>query len=471
MSDSEYESEYDDDDDSKEEEAPAIAQPLLRLPSTPTSWELKRTSICLSLDLRTCQLQAIPALVDGRGALNNEDPPVSVEEARLPEALAGVDGDDLVDHDLEVDGDGLLVHLMAGSNHLARLDSASFDGVPELRSLDASLNHIVAVDWNGPPPKRLRTLVLANNQLKSLESLAPLGRSLRHLDVSLNDLESLAGIEALPKLVALAASGNRLKQLPPLDALGDLKVLDLQHNSLDSADALAPLAALTTLKLSHNRLVAFPPLLDALGGLRLQHLTLYGNALTSAANYPDALLLQQPWLETLDFVQLPPARIAEGGASRASLSDAVGSVVASALSQHAAQRAKMRAKHEALVEALRRQQEAATYALQEYMAVTSKAEKIFQDKVAETRTAREKGVGVGGMGAVERLLQARQELLSNEKVCHTVYDEKASEARAETSASQRALSPTLRTRSPSKRSGRKLMGSGALKLAALATKQ
>ena len=179
----------------------------------------------------------------------------------------------------------------------------------------------------------------------------------------------------------------------------------------------------------------------------------------------------QPWLETLDFVQLPPARIAEGGASRASLSDAVGSVVASALSQHAAQRAKMRAKHEALVEALRRQQEAATYALQEYMAVTSKAEKIFQDKVAETRAAREKGVGVGGMGAVERLLQARQELLSNEKVCHTVYDEKASEARAETSASQRALSPTLRTRSPSKRSGRKLMGSGALKLAALATKQ
>ena len=346
--------------------------------------------VCLSLDLRTCQLQAIPALVDGRGALNNEDPPVSVEEARLPEALAGVDGDDLVDHDLEVDGDGLLVHLMAGSNHLARLDSASFDGVPELRSLDASLNHIVAVDWNGPPPKRLRTLVLANNQLKSLESLAPLGRSLRHLDVSLNDLESLAGIEALPKLVALAASGNRLKQLPPLDALGDLKVLDLQHNSLDSADALAPLAALTTLKLSHNRLVAFPPLLDALGGLRLQHLTLYGNALTSAANYPDALLLQQPWLETLDFVQLPPARIAEGGASRASLSDAVGSVVASALSQHAAQRAKMRAKHEALVEALRRQQEAATYALQEYMAVTSKAEKIFQDKVAETRAAREK---------------------------------------------------------------------------------
>ena len=41
------------------------------------------------------------------------------------------------------------------------------------------------------PPKRLRTLVLANNQLKSLESLAPLGRSLRHLDVSLNDLDGL----------------------------------------------------------------------------------------------------------------------------------------------------------------------------------------------------------------------------------------------------------------------------------------
>ena len=34
-------------------------------------------------------------------------------------------------------------------------------------------------------------------------------------------------------------------------------------------------------------------MLDALGGLRLQHLTLYRNALTSAANYPDALLHQQ----------------------------------------------------------------------------------------------------------------------------------------------------------------------------------
>ena len=73
------------------------------------------------------------------------------------------------------------------------------------------------------------------------------------------------------------------------------------------------------------------------------------------------------------------------------------------------------------------------------------------------------------MGAVERLLQARQELLSK-KVCHTVYDEKASEARRDVRESARA-SPTLRTRSPSKRSGRKLMGSGALKLAALATKQ
>ena len=44
MSDSEYESEYDDDDDDSKEEAPAIAQPLLRLPSTPTSWELKRVN-------------------------------------------------------------------------------------------------------------------------------------------------------------------------------------------------------------------------------------------------------------------------------------------------------------------------------------------------------------------------------------------------------------------------------------------
>ena len=430
---------------------------MLRLPSTPTSWELKRSSICLSLDLRTCQLQAIPALVDGRGALNNDDPPVSVEEARLPEALAGVDGDDLVDHDLEVDGDGLLVLLMAGSTHLARLDSASFDGVPELRSLDASLNHIVAIDWNGPPPKRLRTLVLANNQLKILESLAPLGRSLRHLDVSLGDLESLAGIEALPKLVALAASGNRLKQLPPLDALGDLKVLDLQHNALDSADALAPLAALTTLKLSHSRLVAFPPLLDALGGLRLQHLTLYGNALTSTATTPTRCCCSSRGSRRWTSSSCRP-RGSPRAARRASLSDAVGSVVASR-SRSTRRSAQMRAKHEALVEALRRQQEAATCALQEYMAVTSRRRRSSRTR-SPRRARRAKRVSVSAAWAPSSGCCRRGRALV-ERRCATRCTTRRRARRAPRRPRVSALSPTL-PRSPSKRSGRKLMGSGAL---------
>lgn len=462
MSDSEYESEYEDEGDDDEAAAPpALAQPLVRLQSTPASWELSPNAVCLSLDLRTCQLQQFPALTEGKGALAAEPALAPDDEAaKLPEALRG-DDDELIDHDIEKDGVGGLVHLVASSNHASRLDSRSFAGVPDLRALDVSLNHIATVEIEPKAMRRLRTLVLANNKLRSLEALAPLSRLL-HLDVSLNELESLAGVEALTRLVALAASGNRLRALPDalhLDALGSLKVLDLQHNLLEGAEALASLSALTTLKLSHNRLVAFAPLLEALSGLRIQQLTLYGNALTSAPTYPDALLLQQPWLETLDFVQLPPARLAEGGASRASLSEAVGSVVASALSQHAAQRAKMRAQHEALVEALKRQQEAATYALQEYMAVTSKGEKIFQDMVASTKAAREKsggGVSGGGMGAVERLLQARQELLLNERVCHTAYDEKVAEARAEMRASRGPSSPSLRRSgsSPSKGSRR-----------------
>ena len=99
--------------------------------------------------------------------------------------------------------------------------------MPELRSLDASLNHIVARRLDRPG-QRLDEVVLANNQLKILESLAPLGRSLRHLDVSLNDLESLAGSNPADGSLANlpAAPGRRLedKYYPGdigFDALGD----------------------------------------------------------------------------------------------------------------------------------------------------------------------------------------------------------------------------------------------------------
>lgn len=67
---------------------------------------------------------------------------------------------------------------------------------------------------------------------------------------------------------------------------------------------------------------------------------------------------------------------------------------------------------------------------EDYKEVTSKAVRLFHEKVAEaTRNDARAGLSsTGGMGAVERILQARQAMLGSEVVSVGRYNERVRES-------------------------------------------
>lgn len=75
--------------------------------------------------------------------------------------------------------------------------------------------------------------------------------------------------------------------------------------------------------------------------------------------------------------------------------------------------------HDMLLETLKKQRQAAIVALSEYRAVTGKAEANFRNGVNEAKRPRDRPTDVsdgGPMAIIDRMLSARQQLLSSEKI-------------------------------------------------------
>ncbi len=322
------------------------------------------------------------------------------------------------------------VSVRLANNHISRIDAHAFKQLPQLRALDLSTNHVERLSLSRESTPRLMSLSLRNNRVSQLSALASagLGGVLRFLDVSLNRLGSLSGVGQLLRLRVLVASGNQINgELPrELRTLRRLVVLDLSHNQLDGQmmQPLGGLVSLSTLRLAHNQLPAraLPTLSMALGGLTLRRLELFSNPLALDPSFPEVLTRVQPALCELDHVRLPVGLLGGGVTSRRSVGEAIDSIAKSALAQHTVLLERQKAAHEEFLAVLRQQLDASIRALDEYKAVTTKAEQTFSIAVGEAKRARAEGTDSGGaLAAVDAILGLRQALLTSEHISQERY--------------------------------------------------
>ncbi len=104
---------------------------------------------------------------------------------------------------------------------------------------------------------RLNTLILSDNKLKELGSLAM--PDLTYLDLSNNELKLINSIPKLTTLENLILKNNHISSLPDLSCLADLETLDLSDNELDIFPRLAS-SSLLYIDLSGNHLTGMPGL-------------------------------------------------------------------------------------------------------------------------------------------------------------------------------------------------------------------
>lgn len=315
------------------------------------------------------------------------------------------------------------VSVRLNSNNIDAIDARAFKKLPHLRCLDCSTNHLARFDLPAKTVSRLSTLALRNNRISDTSPLGMLV-SLRQLDVSFNSIGALEGIERLTELRVLLANGNELSGHLPrqIKALRKLNVLDLSQNQLSGAsvDAVNGLISLSTLRCTHNRLPArmLPDLAFALSQLPLiRRLELYANPMAKDHSYPDALLKAQPAIVQVDHMRQPAGELAAGvgAVSRRSVTEAIDAIANAALAQHAVLAERHRAAHSTLLDALRSQEETAMLALEEYRSVTSKAEDLFREAIADAKR-------VGKTEAtVDKVLDRRKELLESEKKSQERY--------------------------------------------------
>ncbi|MCY2966735.1 MAG: leucine-rich repeat domain-containing protein, partial [Planctomycetota bacterium] len=118
-----------------------------------------------------------------------------------------------------------LQRLLLAGNQLESLDPRLSD-LPQLMELDASNNQLRELpDWLGKLP-RLEVLRANSNRLKSVSPGVAQSRRLRTLELQNNLLESLPSeLGGLPELTILRITGNKLKNLPSTVAPTDASVL------------------------------------------------------------------------------------------------------------------------------------------------------------------------------------------------------------------------------------------------------
>lgn len=100
-----------------------------------------------------------------------------------------------------------------------------------LLEINLSLNRI-AVITSGVFPKTLRVLDMSSNLLKDCRSFTGLP-NLNSLDLSLNQITSIVGID-LPALRTLSLQSNKLASLKGVERLRALETLNVDRNELKS---------------------------------------------------------------------------------------------------------------------------------------------------------------------------------------------------------------------------------------------
>eukprot|EP00759_Apiculatamorpha_spiralis_P026267 PhF_6_TR29321/c0_g1_i1/m.43024 len=169
---------------------------------------------------------------------------------------------------------------------------SGFQPFTSLTVLDLSNNRLQTLRGL---PITLTKLLVAHNNLASLEGLAPLV-TLQTLDVSHNALYSLEGLPRTSALTDLNVSHNRLATLHGIENSVGLRVFNAQHNYVQNIEHLQPLEStplLRSILLSHNPVSSLPsyfnvlsrllPELDLVDGVPLPKSALVGDRRSGSA--------------------------------------------------------------------------------------------------------------------------------------------------------------------------------------------
>lgn len=197
-----------------------------------------------------------------------------------------------------------LLHLNASSNRLIRTDS--FAAPESLEAVDFSYNFIGSLGHWGVH-KYLHDLNLRGNFINKIGPGLAQNKELRTLDLSENHVKRIENLEGL-HLRTLLLAQNRLTTLEGLCALSKLQVLNVRHNSITSIVALSAenVPRLRTLNMADNRLTRIDEVLG-LGGFPLLHeLVMLSNPVVDLPLFKSQILHRLPLLSFLDSQVVAP---------------------------------------------------------------------------------------------------------------------------------------------------------------------
>ena len=191
-------------------------------------------------------------------------------------------------------GNGDLLVLSLANNSVAKLDASAFDRSHKLEVLDLSGNELTAESLHFAHLRSLTEIGLSRNRIAGrVQADKAFPRSLEALRVDNNMAAELKGLDGLPNLKELDASGNRMAAVPET-LPASLTHLHLSGNRIQevAASSISNASSVLVLDLSDNQLTAVP---GALGSLQvLQTLDLSGNVVGSLEG-ASILSLRQLW--------------------------------------------------------------------------------------------------------------------------------------------------------------------------------
>ncbi|KAE9047278.1 hypothetical protein PR002_g1106 [Phytophthora rubi] len=146
-----------------------------------------------------------------------------------------------------------------------------------------------------------RQLIVADEQLSSLEDMVRVMPNAQYLSVAFNNICSLGGVEQLKELRSLDISHNTVESLQEVAALSNLLVLKCSSNQIADLSWIAGLNDLEELWVRDNRLESAQ--LAHLQQLTvLQTLVIHPNPCTERDDYVLTILKVLPWLQRVDTV-------------------------------------------------------------------------------------------------------------------------------------------------------------------------
>eukprot|EP00906_Rhabdomonas_costata_P038396 RCo054171 len=151
-------------------------------------------------------------------------------------------------------------------------------GYPALQDVALHNNRLTSLAPLEALPDLLR-LVASKNRLSSVEATARLSAAVNYLDLSTNSLPAVPRVCHMTQLTELYLDENQLSSLEGVQGLPMLRVLSARRNALTSLSVLRGCACpLAVLRLDHNHVSDLAPLAGLAASL--QELTLSYNEVT-----------------------------------------------------------------------------------------------------------------------------------------------------------------------------------------------